>query len=209
MFARTERTLLRPGWIEDAAELQSMIADEAVVKNLATAPWPYALDDARAFLQMPRSAEEISFLISLRTGGAPKIIGGAGIGTQPDGALELGYWIARPYWGLGFATEAARAVLSIARAMNLPRLTASHMVDNPASGKVLRKLGFQPTGRIVNRYSAGRGGDVATVEYNEGDVAEGDAVSAMQPCMKQTWLSCVAADEDDTDPRRAIRLMAA
>lgn len=208
MFARTERLFLRPGWLEDAAELQSMIGDEAVVRNLATAPWPYALDDARTFLQMPRSAAEPNFLIALRTGGAPKIIGGVGIAARPDGDHELGYWIARPYWGLGFATEAARAVLGIARTMKLPRLTASHMVDNPASGKVLRKLGFQPTGRIVNRYSAGRGGDVATVEYAEAESAECDAVRPMQNGLKQTWLSSVAAD-DDADPRRSIRLMAA
>lgn len=209
MFARTERLFLRPGWTEDAVELQSMIADEAVVRNLANAPWPYALDDARTFLQRPHSSTEPSFLIALRTGGAPKIIGGVGIGTQPDGNLELGYWIARPYWGLGFATEAARAVLGIARAMNLPRLTGSHMVDNPASGKVLRKLGFQPTGRIVNRYSAGRGGDVATVEYAESDAADGDVAAAMQSKHRKAWLSRFPSDDDDADPRRAIRLMAA
>ena len=208
MFARTERLFLRPGWIEDAHELQSMIGDETVVRNLATAPWPYALDDARTFLQRPHAPTEPSFLITLRTGGAPKIIGGAGIGTQADGSLELGYWIARPYWGLGFATEAARAVLGIARAMNLPRLTASHMVDNPASGKVLRKLGFEPTGRIVNRYSAGRGSNVATIEYAEGDAADCDAVCAMQTRREQNWLSDIST-EAGPDPRRAIRLMAA
>lgn len=208
MFARTERTLLRPGWIEDAPELQSMIADEAVVRNLATAPWPYALDDARTFLQRPMSPSEPSFLICLRTGGAPKIIGGVGIGIHPDDGHELGYWIARPYWGLGFATEAARAVLGIARTMNMPRLTSSHMVDNPASGKVLRKLGFKPTGRILNRYSTGRGGEVATVEYAEGELSESDAVRGMQPCVKPGWPTHIPAD-DDCDPRRSIRLMAA
>ena len=208
MFARTERLFLRPGWIEDARELQSMIGDEAVVRNLATAPWPYALDDAHTFLQRPHAPTEPSFLITLRTGGAPKIIGGVGIGTQAGGNLELGYWIARPYWGLGFATEAARAVLGIARAMNLPRLTASHMVDNPASGKVLRKLGFKPTGRIVNCYSAGRASNVATVEYAEGEAADCDAVRAMQSRREQSWLSNIST-EADSDPRRAIRLMAA
>ena len=208
MFARTERLLLRPGWIEDARELQSMIGDEAVVRNLATAPWPYALDDAMRYLERPSKPAEPSFLITLRTGGAPKIIGGIGIGVHPDDGHELGYWIARPYWGLGFATEAARAVLGIARTMNLPRLTGSHMVDNPASGKVLRKLGFRPTGRILNRYSAGRGGEVATVEYAEGELTECDAVRVMQPYMKQNRPWRVPAD-DDSDPRRSIRLMAA
>src|SRR4029453_3588759 len=54
MFARTERLLLRPGWAEDAPALARAIADEQVVRNLATAPWPFALEDAEAFLAAPR-----------------------------------------------------------------------------------------------------------------------------------------------------------
>ena len=50
MFARTKRLLLRPGWAEDAAALAAAIADEKIVRNLATAPWPYRLDDALSFL---------------------------------------------------------------------------------------------------------------------------------------------------------------
>jgi RimJ/RimL family protein N-acetyltransferase len=85
-------------------------------------------------------------------------VGTAGLGRRPDGAVELGYWIARPYWGLGYATEAARAVLDIARhSLRLNRLVAGHFVDNPASGRVLEKIGFRPTGEIVQRHSAGRG----------------------------------------------------
>ncbi len=197
MFARTERLLLRPGWLEDAAELQAMIGDEAVVRNLVRVPWPYALDDAKAFLSQPQGPHEPRFLISLRTGGAARIIGGAGI-ADLDGAPNLGYWIARPYWGLGFATEAARAVIGIARAMSLPRLSAAHFADNRASGAVLRKLGFQPTGRITNRYSIARGSEVATVEYAEG---EDDAAGAMQD------VRCTPLFPHD--PRRDIRQMAA
>lgn len=166
MFARTERLLLRPGWVEDAPEVQSAIGDEAIVRNLTRVPWPYTLDDAKVFLERPRGNGEPTFLITLRTGGAARIIGGIGI-ADLDGDLNLGYWIARPYWGLGFATEAARAVVGIARAMGLPRLTAAHMVDNPASGAVLRKIGFVPTGRIVPRNSLGRGVETLTVEYAE------------------------------------------
>lgn len=197
MFARTERLLLRPGWIEDAAEVQAGMDDEAVAKNLARVPWPYQMDDARAFLSLPRDAAEPSFLISLRTGGAPRIIGGVGI-SDLDGAMNLGYWIARPYWGLGFATEAATAVRRIARAMALPRLVAAHMVDNPASGHVLRKVGFRPTGRIVKRFSLARGEKVAMVEYAESDE---------DVCIQDN--RCDLRPLDDTDPRRTIRLMAA
>src|SRR3546814_7093655 len=87
----------------------------------------------------------------------------------------MGYWIARPYWGLGFATEAGRQLLHIARAMNLPKLSAGHFVDNPASGAVLRKLGFRPTGKVAQRYSLARGGEAACALFEEGD-ADADAV---------------------------------
>jgi len=157
MFARTERLLLRPGWAEDAPALASAIADEQVVRNLATAPWPYALADAEAFLASPRDPVMPSFLITERTNGAPRIVGACGLGRRPSGAVELGYWIARPHWGKGFATEAGRALIDIARALKLPRLEGSHFIDNPASGRVLEKLGFVPTGLSAERYSCARG----------------------------------------------------
>ena len=92
----------------------------------------------------------------LRTNGAPRLIGACGIGNL-DGEAELGYWIGRPYWGLGFATEASRAVVEIAKTIGHKKLVASHFTDNPASGKVLRKLGFQSTGKTAQRHSNGRG----------------------------------------------------
>src|SRR3546814_3584014 len=92
-----------------------------------------------------------------RTLGAPRLVGSCGIMQGKEDHLELGYWIARSYWGLGFATEAGKAVVRIARAMNLPRLQARHFLDNPASANVLRKIGFRPTNRVVLGYSRGRG----------------------------------------------------
>ena len=158
MFARTERLLLRPGWQEDAQALYEAISDERVVRNLAQAPWPYRPADAEAFLDRERSPHEPACLIFLRTKAAPRLIGGIGLGRMPTGETELGYWIAPPYWGLGFATEAGRAVVDNAReTLRLDRLVAGHFVDNPASARVLHKLGFRPTGDTVRRYSAGRG----------------------------------------------------
>ena len=157
MFSRTERLLLRPGWAEDAADLAELIADPAIARNLTNLPWPYSLVDAQRYLAAQQERNFPDFLIFKRTRGAPKLIGGCGITAREDGARELGYWIARRYWGLGFATEAASAVMHIARASGLRGITASHFSDNPASGGVLRKLGFRSTGRTERRHSAGRG----------------------------------------------------
>jgi RimJ/RimL family protein N-acetyltransferase len=166
MFARTERLLLRPGWIQDAPALYRAIADEGVIRNLASPPWPYAPAHAEAFLATERRAGEPSALIFLRTGAAPELIGTIGLGEKPDGARELGYWIARPHWGRGYATEAGRALLAFARdGLRLDRLQAGHFLDNPASGRVLEKLGFRPTGRTVPRFTAGRGETVPSREF--------------------------------------------
>lgn len=162
MFARTPRLLLRPGWGEDAPAVARAIADETVVRNLASAPWPYGMADAEAFLAAPRDPALPSFLITERTEAAPRIVGACGLGRRASGAVELGYWIARAHWGQGFATEAGAALVEIARTLKLPRLEASHFVDNPASGRVLEKLGFLPTGLSAPRYSCARGGEAMT-----------------------------------------------
>jgi hypothetical protein len=113
----------------------------------------------RGVPRRPRDPVLPSFLITERTDGAPRLVGACGLGRRPSGAVELGYWIARPTGAAGFATEAGRALVEIARALKLPRLEASHFLDNPASGRVLEKLGFEPTGLIAPRYSCARGGE--------------------------------------------------
>jgi RimJ/RimL family protein N-acetyltransferase len=160
MFARTPRLLLRPGFPEDAPALAAAIADEAIVRNLATAPWPYRMRDAEAFLASPRDPVLPSFLIYARTDGAPQLVGSCGLGRRPSGAVEMGYWIARPFWGRGIATEACLALLEIARTLGLPSLEGSHFMDNPASARVLEKLGFEPLGIVSPRMSCARGAEV-------------------------------------------------
>src|SRR5215213_2489115 len=160
MFARTPRLLLRPGFPEDAPALALAIADEAIVRNLAVVPWPYTLRDAEAFLASPRDPVLPSLLIFERTAAAPELVGSCGLGRRPSGAVELGYWIGRRCWGRGYATEACRALVEIARTLRLCTLEGSHFVDNPASGRVLEKLGFEPTGIVAPRISCARGEDV-------------------------------------------------
>ncbi len=157
MFARTPRLLLRPGFPEDAPALASAIADEAIVKNLAGAPWPYQMRDAEAFLASPRDPVLPSLLIFKRGTGAPQLVGSCGLGRRPSGSVELGYWVAKPFWGLGYATEACSALVDIARTLGFASLEGSHFLDNPASARVLEKLGSEPLGIIAPRMSCARG----------------------------------------------------
>lgn len=164
MFALTPRLTLRPGWLEDAPALAQAIGHEAVIRRLARAPWPYAQGDAETFLSLPRGATEPRFVIIERSGGH-RMIGGIGLHRADNGDHELGYWLTPDAWGRGYATEAGRALLDIARhALPITRVAAYHHADNPASGHVLRKLGFVETGRST-RYALARGGMVESVDF--------------------------------------------
>ncbi len=172
MFARTERLLLRPGWREDAASLAHLLADGTIARNVARMPSPYGEDDALHFLNLPQDPLLPRLLAFSRTSGAPRLIGGCEIQAADDGMVELGYWIGRPYWGLGFATEAGRALLSMARTCGHRVIRASHFVDNPASGRVLRKLGFRPTGVFERRHSLARRENALSAVYEmDGEAA--------------------------------------
>lgn len=160
MFGRTPRLLLRPGFPEDAPALAAAISDEAIARNLANVPWPYRMRDAEAFLASPRDPVLPSLLIFERTAGAPRLVGSCGLGRRPSGAVEMGYWIARPFWGRGIATEACAALLDIGRTLGLRQLEGAHFLDNPASGRVLEKLGFEPVGIVAPRMSCARAVEV-------------------------------------------------
>ena len=160
MFARTPRLLLRPGFPEDAPALAVAIADEAIARNLANVPWPYRMRDAEAFLASPRDPVLPALLVFERTEGAPQLVGACGLGRRSSGAVEMGYWIATGHWGRGFATEAGKALIAIARTLGLPHLEGSHFIDNPASARVLEKLGFEPVGIVAPRMNCARGTEI-------------------------------------------------
>jgi len=154
MFAVTERLLLRPGWIEDAAALAAAIGDREIACSLARVPFPYSKGDAEAFLALPHDPLRPRFLICQRD--SNRVVGG--IGLDGDAEAELGYWIARDYWGRGYATEAGQAVMALADgSLRLPRITARRATDNLRSANVLRKLGFRSTGRTSWTPSLARG----------------------------------------------------
>ncbi len=169
MFHRTERLLLRPFWAEDAQAVYTGINNPLILKNLSSPPSPFHLADAEEFCARHFNMKMPSFALLRRTSRAPTVIGSMGLGpiaTNPphEGAVQIGYWVAQPYWGLGYATEAARAVLSMAAMLGHRQIYARHFADNTASGRVLRKLGFQPTGRPMMIASNARQAQAPGVE---------------------------------------------
>lgn len=172
MFARTKRLLLRPGWAEDAPALHRAWSDEAIARALPGHLAAATREDALRFLTRERDALSPWFLLFARTGGAPRLVGGCGIDGGSPGGLggrpELAFWIARPFWGLGFATEAAGAVVRMARAAGIGPLVARPAAGNGAAGNVLRKIGFRSTGR---RDGAAGSGAIAHMLFEDSGAA--------------------------------------
>lgn len=163
MFIRTDRLFLRPAWSEDATDLARAIGQEQVARMLASVPWPYEEQHARDWIDQPQNARLPSLLVTLPDDGG-RIIGGCGLHDE-GGQVHVGYWIAPDQWGRGYATESLRALVTLARAAGHRRLAARRAHDNPASGRVLRKVGFVPTGEHRPFHSVGRGVAVDSLEY--------------------------------------------
>ena len=145
----TQRLFLRPPRREDSAAIAHLANDIRVAGNTARIPHPYRLEDALEFIAAANH-EDAYFAITLgRT-----LIGVCGIDTREDGP-EIGYWLGVDYWGRGYATEAARALIDHAFGdLGYETLSAGARVSNPASRRVLEKCGFQWTGVRLLRIRA-------------------------------------------------------
>ena len=144
----TERLLLRPPERRDISTFAPLIGDFDVAKNLGTVPHPYAESDAIEWISRLEdrraNREAFQFGVTRKSDGA--YMGGCGLHLQ-NGEFELGYWLGKPYWKQGYATEAARRVLQHAFAdLQVGEVWAGWFHDNPRSGHVLAKLGFSPKG---------------------------------------------------------------
>jgi RimJ/RimL family protein N-acetyltransferase len=146
----TERLILRPPGRQDLQSIVSLIGDYAVAKNLSRAPHPYTEQDGRNFLLSAAhgwvKGDDLPFAILLRD--ARACIGLCGI--HPSRDWEVGYWLGRPYWGNGYATEAGQRIVRHGFSLGAGKLTAKWFHDNPASGRVLEKLGFTESGEDVS-----------------------------------------------------------
>lgn len=172
MFARTERLLLRPGWTEDAKALYQAVADANIVCHLGNAPWPYTADDAHDFTKKSHDPRYPHFFLFRRGAGESRLVGGCGL-VEEDGETEMGYWITRPYWGQGYASEAVRALVNIAWSVGHRQLVASHFTDNIAAKRVLEKAGFESTGLTKMRHSEGWGHAAPCAIYRRSLVDDG------------------------------------
>ena len=142
----TARLVLRPYVDSDVTELLPLVGAREVAATTLRIAHPYTEQDGRAFIALSQEPDKLWLAITLRSDG--RQIGGIGLRLeQQHQHAELGYWIGVPYWGKGYATEAAREVLRYGfEDLHLYRIFASHFSHNPASGNILKKLGMRYEG---------------------------------------------------------------
>jgi RimJ/RimL family protein N-acetyltransferase len=149
----TERLILRAPRLADAEAIAALANDRRIAENTLRIPHPYALSDAESFIDSANAAEgEIVFLITTHDA---RVLGGCGVGKLDGEQPEIGYWLGVPFWGKGYATEAARAVIDHAFGdLGYDALVGGARVSNPASRRVLEKCAFQWTGVGLYRIRA-------------------------------------------------------
>ena len=147
---QTDRLILREFVLEDVPEVQRLVGEWEVAYSLLIVPHPYEDGMAQEWIATHRPAYEagkrVSWVVTLREEGS--LVGSITLHLHPlhDNA-ELGYWIGKPYWGRGYATEAAEEVVRYGfEDLGLHRIHAKHFGSNPASGRVMRKVGMSLEG---------------------------------------------------------------
>ncbi len=164
MFIRSQNLFMRPCWPEEYFEMVALMNEGAPTPNVVALPRPVTAEDPQRFIDRQSGKLLPNFLISLVKPEGSEMIGGIGLGRDGD-EIELGCWIARAYRGRGFAAEAIRAVLTLARTLGHKRVIANHFAGSPASRHVLEWVGFRP--KVERRWGIAhvRAGEVLSKPY--------------------------------------------
>ena len=148
----TDRLLLRPFSLADSAIVQRLAGDRAIASTTLNIPHPYEDGMAEEWIGTHQErfdqGEAVLFAIVQRADGA--LVGSVGLEiNRRHNRAELGYWIGKPYWNQGYCTEAAIAVVKYGfEALQLNRIHAFHLRRNPASGRVMQKIGMVHEGSL-------------------------------------------------------------
>ncbi|MTH95112.1 GNAT family N-acetyltransferase [Roseibium sp. RKSG952] len=151
---------------DDLADLVFLANNKHVASNLLTMPYPFKVDDARAWIRKAEHPQPNAATFAVRLKSTGRLIGMARYAQlEIDGPVHAGYWIGEPFWGQGYATESVHALVDHAFTYTaVDELTAACRVTNPASRRVLVKSGFQYRDQSLIR-SVGAGGTVPIERY--------------------------------------------
>lgn len=180
---RSTRLVLRAFTLADAAEVRRLAGSADVASTTMNIPHPYEDGMAETWIARHAPEFEAGLMAVWAITSASSLIGAISLRLERDHhRAELGYWLGQPYWGQGYATEAAVAVLDYGfTTLGLNRIHATHLTRNPASGRVMQKVGMRFEG--VHReyfWKNGRPEDIARYAILASD-RTGDGTSALAP----------------------------
>ncbi|QGR00035.1 N-acetyltransferase [Paenibacillus psychroresistens] len=148
----TERLVLRPFELTDASKVQELAGDKEVAKTTLSIPYPYPDGAAESWIRgcNERSKDGSGFPFALVDKDKHLLIGCMSINVSiPHKRGELAYWLGRPFWGNGYATEAAMCLVAFGfKELELNKIWAAAMTKNPASTNVMKKLGMKFEGEF-------------------------------------------------------------
>ncbi|MGH7578215.1 MAG: GNAT family N-acetyltransferase [Longimicrobiales bacterium] len=156
---QTQRLTLRPFDVSDAPVVQRLAGAPEVALTTQNIPHPYENGMAEEWIATHASGWKSRQLLILAVTNEPDgLVGAVGLHLNPEHHRgELGYWIGLSFWNRGYATAASAALLEFGfEALALNRIQARHMTRNPASGRVLQKLGMKAEG-VHRQYALIRG----------------------------------------------------
>ena len=152
----TARLTLRPFTATDGPRVKGLAGERAIADTTGSIAHPY--EDGMAERWIAKHAPEfeagksLHLAVTLRDPG--ELLGAIGLTlSPPHRRAELGYWLGTPYWGYGYATEAGEAMVRYGfTELGLEKIAAQFFSRNPASGRILQKLGLRPEGVLRQHY---------------------------------------------------------
>lgn len=173
---RTRRLILRPFTLSDSEDVRILAGERDIADTTLNIPHPYEEGMAEKWISTHAAGfnENTSHTFAITDRKDGKFLGAIGLTMQrTHSRAELGYWIGKPYWKNGYCTEAAHAVLEYGfTVLRLNRIFATFMTRNPASGRVMEKLGMKSE-------------SIMRQHYKKWDVFEDMAVYGI---MKDEWI---------------------
>ncbi len=148
LILETSRLVLRRPVRTDAPRLAELANDAGIAENLSTLPYPYGLDDALAYIDNTEvTTARINLAVYVKNAD-DGFVGTVSLMPRDGERFVVGYWIGRPHWGRGYATEATQAIVDLAFShLAVDAVAATTRVTNGASRRVLEKSGFQYAGQ--------------------------------------------------------------
>lgn len=151
---RTERLILRPFTLDDADAVRRLAGAREIYEMTQNVPHPYEEGMAERWIATHTSqfldGRGVTLAITRSSGG--EVIGAIGLGAAPaHRSAELGYWLGVAYWNNGYTTEAAAELVRYGfQELGYHRIHSRHFVQNPASGRVMQKIGMSREGEFVD-----------------------------------------------------------